>query len=309
MDAYVYIKDSLSSESLIVKLFYAKLNDIRYVRNYIRDQVIIDAGCGAGSLSLLLGLLGAKHVYAVDFLPDCIELTKDIIEIAGLKNVTVMQCDIAELDLPEKSVDGILSIEAISHYRNPDAFLGKASSLIKTGGFLVISDGNNAASRKIKKMTFEIWDVFENYPKATTIFGHSKSEKCYLDNRKEIIRKNFADLNQLEIEKYAQYTFAYPRQKIIDVVQQFINGDYTKKSEYFYGKCPLDPETNCYMEQLFNPKDLKNKLIRYGFKSKIKSKGPTKKGFMVLSLLWELLSPITINFPRPFQIISKKEDR
>jgi len=80
-------------------------------------------------------------------------MTKDIVDIAGLKNVTVMQCDIAELDLPEKSVDGILSIEAISHYRNPNAFLDKASRLIKSDGFLVISDGNNAASQKIKKMT------------------------------------------------------------------------------------------------------------------------------------------------------------
>jgi len=81
-------------------------------------------------------------------------------------------------------------------------------------------------------------DVFENCPNATTIFGHSKGEKCYLDNRKEIIRKNFADINQLEVEKYAQYTFGYPRQKIIDVVHQFIKGDYSKNPNIFMEIAP-----------------------------------------------------------------------
>jgi hypothetical protein len=63
------------------------------------------------------------------------------------------------------------------------------------------------------------------------------------------------------------------------------------------------------MEQLFNPKDPSRQLVSYGFKSKIKSKGPVRRELVALRYLWELLSPITVFSARPFQIIAIKEIR
>lgn len=306
LDSYKYVKNALTSESTGLRYFNGKINDIRYVKDSIKGKVIIDGGCGSGAFSVILSLLGAKKVYAIDYLADCIELTKFMINIANLDNVEVIHNDIIELDLPEKSIDGIFSIEAISHYRNYESFLEMASRVLKKGGFLVIRDGNNAASPHIRKKTFKTWDVFENYPKATTIFGHQKGDTCYLDMRKEIIKNEFSNLSQDEIEKFAKYTFAYSRDKIVKVIKQFIEGNFSLKSEYSYGKCPLDPETDCYMERLFNPIDLKHELRNYGFKSKIKSNGPARRDLRVLRYFWELLSPITIFLPRGFQIIAIK---
>lgn len=306
LDSFKYIKSALTNESMMLKYFDGKINDIRYVKNSIEGEVIIDAGCGSGIFSVLLSLLGAKKVYAVDYLADCVEMTKFIINIANLDNVEVIHSDIGELDLPEKSIDGIFSIEAISHYRKYESFLDMASRVLRKGGFLLIGDDNNGASPHIRKKTFLIWDIFENHPKATTIFGHPKGDICYLDMRRKIIKNEFPNLNQDEIEKFAKYTFSYSREKIATAVNQFIEGDFSLILEYSYGKCPLDPETDCYMERLFNPKDLKRELRNYGFKSKIKSNGPARRDLRILRYIWELLSPVTIFLPRGFTIIAVK---
>ena len=92
----------------------------------------------------------------------------------------------------------------------------------------------------------------------------------------------------------------------VKAVNQFIKGDFSLKSAYSYGKCPLDPITDCYMELLIKPKDLVHELKNYGFKSKIYSSGPSRKSLRVLRFFWELFSPITIFFPRAFKIISIK---
>ena len=84
-----------------------------------------------------------------------------LVKIAGLNNIEVIHSDIGELRLPEKSVDGILSIEAISHYRNYKSFLKMASKVLRNNGFLVIRDGNNGASPRIRKMTYKIWDIYD----------------------------------------------------------------------------------------------------------------------------------------------------
>ena len=309
LDSYKYIKKDLISKSLKLKCFDTAIRDISYVKNSIEGNTIIDAGCGSGSFSVILSLLGAKRVYAVDYIDNCIEMTKFMLNIAHIDNVEVIHSDIGKLDLPENSVDGIFSIEGISHYRNYELFLNMASKVLKKGGFLLIRDGNNGASLLIKKRNFKIWDIFENYPMdaGNSIFGHSQQvDTYYLDMRRKIIENEFHILNKYEIENFAKYTFGYNKEEIIKAANQFMKGDFSLKSEYSYGKCPLDPETDCYMERLFHPKALKRELRSYGFKSKIKSCGPARRDFRVPRFFWELFSPITIFLPKGFVLIATK---
>jgi SAM-dependent methyltransferase len=51
-----------------------------------RDAVVLDVGCGTGSLSLLAAKSGAMHVYAVDA-SDIVEKAGQIIRANGLENV------------------------------------------------------------------------------------------------------------------------------------------------------------------------------------------------------------------------------
>ncbi|MDN3513894.1 MAG: class I SAM-dependent methyltransferase [Candidatus Brocadia sp.] len=306
LGGYSYIQRHLQSEQTMFKYFYDLLNNTKYIRNSIEGNTLIDAGCGSGAFSLLLSLLGSKKVYAVDFLPECTEMAKEMVRIAEQDNIEVIQSDVGNLSMPEGSIDGIFSIEAISHYRDYKTFFIMASKSLKHGGFIVISDGNNGTSPSIRKKTYKIWDIFENHRGAITIEGHTKGDECYFDARKQIIRSEFPTLSETEVETFAKYSFGYSQKKVIEAANKFKRGDFSMKSEYSYGKCPLDPVTDCYMEKLFNPGDLKKELSVYGFKSRVYSVGPAKKSLRLLNHLWELLTPLTIYLPRAFKIIAIK---
>jgi 2-polyprenyl-3-methyl-5-hydroxy-6-metoxy-1,4-benzoquinol methylase len=304
--SYRFIKKAVTSKAAMLRYFDLKIGDIRYVKNTIENSVVVDAGCGAGMFSVLLSLLGAKKVYAVDCIADCVRMTRSLVSIAHIDNIEVIHSDIGTLDLPAGSIDSIFCIEAISHYKDYKSFLTMASIVLKKGGLLFIRDGNNAASPFVRKKNYKIWAMFENYPKATTIFGIEKDERCFSRIRKEIIELEFPTLSQTQAESFARYTFGYSREKIVTAVRQFIKGDFFLKSEFSYGKCPLNPEKDYYMEYLFNPIDLKHELRNYGFKSKVIARGPARRKLKLLRFVWELLSPLTIFLPGGFQLIAKR---
>lgn len=304
--SYRFVKKILANKSMMLKYIDLKTSDIRYVKKFIKGKTLIDAGCGSGSFSILLSLLGAKKVFAVDYVADSVEMTRAFANIANIKNITAIHSDIGKLDLPNDSIDGIFSIEAISHYQNCNSFFSMASKVLKDNGFLFIRDGNNKLSRYIRKRNYRIWDVFENYRDPITLFGYEKKGACYLDMRKKIIKDEFPDLSEEALEKFAKYTFAYCKERIIMAVSSFIKGDFSLKSEYTYGKCPLNPETDCYMEYLFDPIYLKRKLRHFGFRSKVISRGPANRNLRLLRYFWELFSPVTIFLLGGFQIIAIK---
>lgn len=62
--------------------------------NDIKDNVVIDYGCGSGILALAAAKLGARHVYAVDIDPQALEATRENVLINGLENeITVLVPD------------------------------------------------------------------------------------------------------------------------------------------------------------------------------------------------------------------------
>ena len=62
------------------QVFDYKYGLLRRISNQIENRVLVDAGCGAGDLSLLLALMGAKHVYSVDFSLACTEFARHLLE-------------------------------------------------------------------------------------------------------------------------------------------------------------------------------------------------------------------------------------
>lgn len=305
--AFVYLKRVLDSERTMFGYCDCVLNDLHNVEDVIKGKVLIDAGCGAGVFSVMLSLMGATTVYAVDYLEDCVELASWVAEIAEAKNISVIRADIGGLRLPEGSIDGVFSIEALSHYRNPGAFIEVAGRRVRRGGFLVIRDGNNGASWATRERTQRIWYGYENVREPCTIGGHTKSQGCYLDARKKIIREAFASLPDTDVESYGEKSFGYSRDEVIEVVKQFLRGRWDAQSQYASGKCPLDPETDTYMEKVFNPLEVREELMRHGFRSKVYSVGPARSSLRILRWLWEAISPVTIYSPRAFRIVALRQ--
>jgi len=301
-----YANARLGTEAARKRYFDYQFALTRYVADRIPEAVLVDAGCGVGCLSVLLSLLGAKKVYAVDYLAEQVEQARYVVRASGSRNIDVVQADVSLLDLPPASVDGIFSIEAISHYRDYLGFLRKAADIVRPGGFLLISDGNNGASPFVRTRVRKIWDVFENLPEPIELYGHSKNELCYVRMRKRIIREAFPELPEEQAELYARFTFGYSRESTVLAAGQFMKGDYSLRSEFSRDKCPLDPESDSHVEQMFDPRKLARELEEYGFRSVVRSRGPANPRLRAIRYLWERLSSITILLPRPFLIVASK---
>ena len=118
-------------------------------------SVVVDLGCGTGSVSLPLAQRGAQ-VTAVDLSPSMLDLLTSKASDAGIDGITTLAAPLEELDLPEGSVDLIVSNYALHHLhdRDKEALVVSALRWLRPGGRMVIGDmmfgrGTSARDRSI----------------------------------------------------------------------------------------------------------------------------------------------------------------
>ncbi len=118
-------------------------------------SVVVDLGCGTGSVSLPLAQRGAQ-VTAVDLSPSMLDLLSAKASDAGIDGITTLAAPLEELDLPEGSVDLIVSNYALHHLhdRDKEALVVSALRWLRPGGRMVIGDmmfgrGTSARDRSI----------------------------------------------------------------------------------------------------------------------------------------------------------------
>lgn len=125
--------------------FVADLCDL--ARFSPEGKVILDAGCGYGVIAIILALMGANKVVGVDISEERLTTFAQIIRDYGFDQQLEARLQrVEDTSLPNASVDAVISNEAISHYYDVDAFLRETARVLKPGGVLLISDGNNACS-------------------------------------------------------------------------------------------------------------------------------------------------------------------
>lgn len=118
-------------------------------------EVVVDLGCGTGQLSLPLAERGGR-VLAVDVSQDMVDRLE---EAASRRAVTSLECaavPIEDLELPERSVDLVVSSYALHHLRDADKarLVSAIFTWLRPGGRLVVADmmfgrGASSSDRKI----------------------------------------------------------------------------------------------------------------------------------------------------------------
>jgi 2-polyprenyl-3-methyl-5-hydroxy-6-metoxy-1,4-benzoquinol methylase len=107
-------------------------------------DVILDAGCGVGRLTISLARR-CRKVYAIDYSPQSIAVLNEHLEKDQIDNVETLIGDITQpLPVPEQ-MDGVVSVQTIQHIPSEEerwAAVGNLHGLLRKDGRLVLTAYN-----------------------------------------------------------------------------------------------------------------------------------------------------------------------
>jgi O-antigen biosynthesis protein len=194
--------------------YYAHLSIYAFASDYIKNKVILDAGCGAGYGTVYFADNGAKSVTGIDISRDAIQFTQQNLKRDNLK---FQLMDLEKINgLKDHSYDVIFSSNALEHVNNVQAFFASAWELLKYDGILIIAippvvNEGSKNSNLSNPFHLNIWsprqwvNVIDKYFINIKCYNHTFDGKelnfCNTPEQTIITEKNFK-FEQIPIDQY-----------------------------------------------------------------------------------------------------------
>jgi SAM-dependent methyltransferase len=275
-----------------------------------RDAVVIDAGCGFGFVMIVHALLGAQHVLGIEVhagMVSTIEAYLPLLPLEISSRLAVERASVAAMPVDDTSADIVLSIEAISHYLDVDAFIDEAWRVLRPNGVLVIADGNNAANPLLRRRAIDLWEAFELGPEGREEHGHVVGVP-YVVRRERMLADNLADLPASARDELARRTAGFTDAQVLAAGRAYVDDGVLPDSPYRRGQLAIAPDGQA-MERLFVPHKLVRTLQRRGFRATATGYWGGASGsrpIRAVNRVLASLSPVTMPFARSFRVIARK---
>jgi SAM-dependent methyltransferase len=237
----------------------------------LRGARALDAGCGFGLTVVLMRLLGAEYAKGVDHSDRMIATVEAYLPLLPedvRSGVEMVQGDIADLPDEDESFDVIICVEAISHFRSVERFLDEARRVLRPGGVLLVSDGNNRRNPRMRKHVNEVWEAFERGEPGQKVHGHL-IERPFVLKRQDIIAEELPELSADQAREFAERTAAMSRDEIAAACRSYEQTGEMPSSRYQHGDLPLNP-VGGVVERLFDPFEFGAEVERRGFDVKVR---------------------------------------
>jgi len=293
----------------------------KYVRYYLdlfelagsppRSLRVLEAGTGFGLGLVLLAALGAEHASGVEIVPwqvDFARLAKSSLPDDYSSRVEPVVGDVGELPYPSESFDVVLSLEAISHYLDYPPFLDEAHRVLRPGGVLVISDGNNGLNPLRRRATHQIWASHEVDPRTDAI-ERPNSPWLFVPKRERIVAETDPTLDPEVVHELALRTSGMVRLQIEEAVRTYVERGTFPDSRYRPGTLTVHPDQEMVMERLFNPFALAREVAGHGFDVRVRGHWGGANGSRLIRVANGLLasaSRATMVTARGFRIAAFK---
>jgi SAM-dependent methyltransferase len=243
---------------------YERLLDV--IPAPLAGKTVADFGCKFGHLIPLLLARGSREAIGIDVVDDHVRAGAELFG-ALYPNARVIKSEDGLIPLQSGTVDVLLMNEVISHV-NPsylDTVWSEASRILKAGGILFISDGNNRANADARAKLVELYDKWENGPDGAQT-DRDVVTIPFLDRRKTFIRERHPALPPETVEHLALNTSGLFGGQLARVLDRYVATGELVRRPYRRGACPMSPdESGVMMERAFLPQQLELALIEYGF--------------------------------------------
>ena len=225
----------------------------------------LEVGSGLGFNLLMLAEKGARP-HGVEFVPWQVEYVRDYLRVMPEYKIDVVEGRAEALPYEDASFDLVLSNEAISHYLDYQPFLAEAHRVLRPGGTLLITDGNNGLSPQIRKRNRAMWASHEG-----SYAGVAADSPWRLRERRErIIREAFPELNG-EVHDLAAGTAGMVEKEIIEAVGAYLAGGPQPDQYWVPGTLTVFPDHDgMVLERLFNPYRLAREIRAEGFTTRVR---------------------------------------
>jgi ubiquinone/menaquinone biosynthesis C-methylase UbiE len=128
------------------------------------EEVVIDAGCGTGLVTRMLGVDRSKGGRALG-----VDISPAMLDVAEAnrprgKAITFTQGTVEDLVLPDKSVDVVIMGLVLAYTADPEAVLQEARRVLRPGGRVTISGQQRSLMTAVDEVFFaELLDVASTF--------------------------------------------------------------------------------------------------------------------------------------------------
>ena len=128
-----FVKDHYNS------VLQEHLERYKYACQFVEGKIVLDAACGTGYGTNMIGCSGADYVVGVD-LSDSSVVNAN--KLYGVDNNDYLTCNVNLLPFKTASIDVVVSFETIEHIPNGERWIDESSRVLKDDGLLIISTPN-----------------------------------------------------------------------------------------------------------------------------------------------------------------------
>ena len=232
-----------------------------------KDCVAVDIGCKFGHTMPLFLLKGATSAIGVDIVDEYIDGGRTFTQHV-YPQISFVKPERGYLPIATESVAFVMINEAISHV-NPTQLpllYSEIARILKTGGKLIISDGNNIANAECRA------DLLKNYTewergKPGHDTGRDVIEVSYEERRRRLIGARHPNLAAEKVDYLARNTSGLYGDYFFEIVDRFVaTGDLIERP-FRPGTCPTHPVDGAVMEFGFDPRLVELQLADYGIEA------------------------------------------